>query len=99
MNSATTPMVVLDVSCPDGRLCSVADVPPVGLSLRVARRLRAVNAAVSCLRIASEHARRTPCDIRADGRRLDLHHGVHLTVLLVLALRSLPRTITGSPTR
>src|SRR3954451_9211794 len=86
MNSATTTMVVLDESCPDGRLCSVARVPLFGLSLLVARRLRAADTAVTRgFGIAPEHARRTPREIRTDGRRLDLHHGVHLAVLLVLA--------------
>src|SRR3954452_17707542 len=86
MNSATTTMVVLDESCPDGRLCSVAHVPPVGPPLLVARRLRAAAIAVACgFGIAPEHTRRTAGEIRADGRRLDLHHGVHLAVLLVFA--------------
>src|SRR5262245_30980384 len=91
MNSATTTMVVPDESCPDGRLCSVARVPPVLLHVLACRRLRATDIAVTCgFGITPEHARRTACEIRPDGRRFDLHDGVDLAVLLVLTRAQLP---------
>src|SRR3954466_8984707 len=91
MNSATTTMVVPHESRPDGRLRSAARRQTVLLPALAARRRRAARIDLTGgFGVAPEDAGRTAREIRADGRRLDLHHGVHLAVLLVLTCAQLP---------